>query len=81
MEFYFLDESGDQGARGSKYLILTLVKLRSIKKALKIIKEARQHLTLKTKKRKWLEQHGGEIKFSTFPDKEYLHKIMKRLVN
>lgn len=76
MEFYFLDESGDQGAKGSKHLILTLVKLNSAKKAAKIIRDARQHLNQKTIKKRWLEQHGGEIKFSTFPDKEYLFKMM-----
>ena len=79
MEFYFLDESGDQGARGSKYLILTLVKLKSAKKAVKIIQEASNRLTLDTRGRKWLEQHGGEIKFTTFPDKNYLAKMMKQI--
>lgn len=79
MEFYFLDESGDQGADGSKHIVLTLLKIRELKKAVKIIRNAKRSLLLKSKGAKWLNQHGGEIKFYGFPDENLLLKILKEI--
>ena len=75
MEFAFLDESGDLG-KDSKYLVLTLVCTRKNKEITKIIRKTKQKLLQKNKSAKWLNQHGGEIKFYGFPDKNLLKKLL-----
>ncbi|MEA3229541.1 MAG: DUF3800 domain-containing protein, partial [archaeon] len=78
MEFAFLDESGDLG-KNSKYLVLTLVCTRKIKEITKIVRKTKQKLLEKNKCAKWLNQHGGEIKFYGFPDKNILKKLLNDL--
>mgnify|MGYP006287079275 CR=1 FL=1 len=79
MEFYYLDESGDASAKGSKYLILTLAVFSQPKKIRKTIQRTREQLLRKTRSRKWLDQHGGEVKFCGFPDERLLLEALTRL--
>lgn len=78
-EFAYLDESGDSGAKGSKYLILCLICTSKKKAICRIIREAKRTLLRKNKTARWLNRMGGEIKFSGFPDKKLLIEILKKL--
>lgn len=66
MEFAFLDESGDIGGMGSKYLVSTLVVTRNRKDMVEIIVDMKKKLLDSKKGRKWLNRNGGEIKFHNF---------------
>lgn len=79
MEFLYLDESGDLGGRGSKFLILTLVITRKKKDLVKIIVDMKKRLLDSKKGRKWLNRKGGEIKFYGFPDRKLLQNSIERL--
>lgn len=79
MEFAFLDESGDSGAKGSKHLLLTLVIVRKRRNIEKIISNYKKQLKRTKKGRKWLLKTGGEIKFYGFPDKKLLKKLVEEL--
>jgi len=79
MDFAFLDESGDNGKNGSKYLVLTLLCTHKKKQLVKIIREAKRRLLKNNKCSKWLNQKGGEIKFYGFPDKTLLKKVLHDL--
>ena len=81
MEFAYLDESGEEGALGSKNLVLTLVCTSQNKKLSKIIRNTKIKLLNKKRNSKWLASKGGEIKFSCFPDKELLKKTLKEISN
>ncbi len=80
MEFAFLDESGDLG-KDSKYLVLTLMCTKKVKQITQIVRKIKQKLLQKNKCAKWLNQHGGEIKFYGFPDKHILKKLLTDLSN
>lgn len=79
MDFAFLDESGDNGKNGSKYLVLTLLCTHKKKQMVKIIRETKRQLLRNNKSAKWLNQKGGEIKFYGFPNKTLLKKVLKDL--
>lgn len=79
MEFAYLDESGDEGAKGSNHLILTLLVTKRKKDIVKIIRNTKQRLLSRNKTAKWLNRMGGEIKFRNFPDDTLLKKILRDL--
>ena len=81
MEFAFLDESGDLGAKGSKKLVLCLICTRQSKKLSKIISKTKQSLLNKSRTTKWLNKMGGEIKFYSFPDEDILIRALKKISN
>ncbi|MDP1695041.1 MAG: DUF3800 domain-containing protein [Candidatus Woesearchaeota archaeon] len=78
MEFAYLDESGDLGARGSKKLVLCLVCTSERKKINKIIRKTKQRLLEKKKTTDWLNRKA-EIKFYSFPDKPLLIRTLEAL--
>ena len=78
MKFAFLDESGDRGGKGSKYLVLCLICTPDKKKIVKIIRETKKRLLEKNKTAKWLNR-TGEIKFYKFPDDALLRRTLKKL--
>lgn len=79
MEFAYLDESGDVGAKGSKTLVLTLVCTRKKKKLDQIITNTKKKLLNKKKNKNWLNRNGGEIKFHSFPDDKILTNMLTEL--
>ncbi|MEA3558811.1 MAG: DUF3800 domain-containing protein [Candidatus Thermoplasmatota archaeon] len=79
MEFAFLDESGDLGARGSNYLVLTLVIIKRRKDLVRLIVDVKKRLLDKKKGRKWLNSKGGEIKFYGFPDNALLKNTISAI--
>lgn len=80
MEFAYLDESGDLGS-DSGHLILVLMCTRKVKRITKLVRNVKQTILKKNKHAKWLNQHGGEIKFYGFPDKKLLERFLKELSN
>ena len=75
----YIDESGDCGKEGSKCLVLTYICLDEKKKVSKIMRRAKKAL-MRTKKGKiWLNRHGGEIKFNSFPDQHVLLRTLEEL--
>jgi len=74
----YLDESGDNGKKGSKSLVLTYICTDDNKKIAKIIKKARGGLKRTKKGLRWLNKQG-EIKFSGFPDEHLRQKILESL--
>jgi len=81
MEFAFLDESGDPGAKGTNHLVLCLVCTRRKKDLVKVIVNAKKRMLDKNKTRKWLNSHGGEIKFHSFPDHNILRTMLRHISN
>jgi hypothetical protein len=79
MEFAFLDESGDPGAKGTNHLVLCLVCTRRKKALVEVIINAKKRMLDKNKTRRWLNSHGGEIKFHTFPDHSLLLTMLRHL--
>lgn len=79
MEFAYLDESGDLGEKGSKYLVLCLMVTRKKQGIIKIIREAKKRLLEKNKTARWLNRRGGEVKFYGFPDDALLRRTLKKL--
>src|SRR3989344_4880412 len=77
----YIDESGDCGKQGSKCLVLAYICLDEKKKVSKIMRRTKEAL-MRTKKGKvWLNRHGGEIKFNSFPDQHILLKTLEELAN
>ena len=79
MEFVFIDESGDNGSKGSKHLIVTTMCIRSKKRIIKVIRDAKKRLLSKNKLARWLNKNGGEIKYSCFPDEILLKRTLNNL--
>ena len=79
MEFAYLDESGDLGAKGSRFLILTLVCTSKKKELDQVIVNLKKKLLNFKKGKKWLGRTGGEIKFYGFPEKKLLLKALSEL--
>ena len=80
MEFAFLDESGTLGCtKDSKYLVLTLLCTRKIKRVTKIVRDIKKRLLDKNKCARWLNSNNGEIKFYNFPDKSILKTMLRKL--
>lgn len=79
MEFAFLDESGDPGAKGTNHLVLCLVCTRKKKDLVKIIVNAKKRMLDKNKTRRWLNSRRGEIKFHKFPDENILRTLLRHL--
>jgi hypothetical protein len=80
MYFSYLDESGDLGESGSKFLILTLICIKSQKKFSKIISKYRTKI-LKTKKgQSYIKKTGGELKFAYFPDENLLENLLSEFM-
>ncbi len=75
----YIDESGDCGGGGSKCLVLTYVSLDDRKRVSKIIKKTKLALQRTKKGQIWLNRHGGEIKFNSFPDQSILLKTLEGL--
>ncbi|MEK6858512.1 MAG: DUF3800 domain-containing protein [Nanoarchaeota archaeon] len=75
----YIDESGDCGKNGSNYLVLTYICLDEKKKISKIMKKTKEALMRTKKGRIWLNRHGGEIKFNSFPDQHLLLKTLEEL--
>lgn len=78
-KFAYIDESGDNGAKGSKYLILTLMCTLRKKQIIRVIRNTKQILLRKNRTARWLNKMGGEIKYSGFPDRTLLLNTLKRL--
>ncbi|MCD6575739.1 MAG: DUF3800 domain-containing protein, partial [Nanoarchaeota archaeon] len=79
MEFVFIDESGDNGSKGSKHLVVTTMCIKSKKKIAKIIRNTKKRLLSKNKFARWLNKNGGEIKYSNFPDESLLKRTLSKL--
>lgn len=75
----YIDESGDCGAKGSLCLVLTYICLDEKKKISKIMKKTKEALMRTKKGNLWLNRHGGEIKFNSFPDQHILLKTLEEL--
>ncbi|MBS3081320.1 DUF3800 domain-containing protein [Candidatus Pacearchaeota archaeon] len=75
----YIDESGDCGAKGSSCLVLTYVCLDEKKKVSKIMRKTKKALMQTNKGNLWLNRHGGEIKFNSFPDQHLLLKTLEEL--
>src|SRR3989344_8038045 len=77
----YLDESGDSGGPGSKYLVLTYICSDEGKKLSKILKKTKEQLKRIKKGARWLNRLGGEIKFTGFPDERIRLKLLEDLSN
>ncbi|HDL02463.1 MAG TPA: DUF3800 domain-containing protein [Candidatus Pacearchaeota archaeon] len=72
----YLDESGDNGKYGTKYLVLTYICTNEGKRISKIIKKCKKELLKTSSGKNWLRKNKGEIKFAKFPDKEIRKKLI-----
>lgn len=81
MEFAYLDESGDTGANGSKYLVTCLMITRKNKTITQLVRKAKRKLLRSSKGSKWLNKMGGEIKYYGFPDNSVLTWLLSELMN
>lgn len=79
MEFAYLDESGDDGAKGSKHLVCTLLITSRKKDIITLIRRTKRRLLRRNVTARWLNRMGGEIKLRNFPDKSLLNKVLKDL--
>lgn len=80
MIFGFLDESGDAGGKGTKYIVLAAMLTKDKKKIVKIIRNIKRRLLQKNKTARWLNRNNGEIKYHNFPDKNLLKTALRKLV-
>ena len=75
----YLDESGDDGKKGSKWFIMAYICTKDGKKIFKILKKVKEQLRRTKKGERWLNRSGGEIKFSGFPDERLRLKLLEEL--
>jgi len=75
----YLDESGDTGKDGSKCLVLTYLCTDEGKKIAKILEGAKGALRRTKRGERWLNRHGGEIKFAGFPEENIRQKTIEEL--
>jgi hypothetical protein len=75
----YLDESGDDGKKGSKWFIMAYICTKGGKKISKILKKAKEQLRRTKKGERWLNRLGGEIKFAGFPEERLRLKLLKDL--
>ena len=78
MEFAFIDETGEYGAKGSKYLTLVLLCTPHSKKLSKIIRAGKQRLLDKSKTARWFNRKG-EIKAYGFPDLNLQKRLLTQI--
>ena len=75
----YLDESGDDGVKGSKWFIMTYICTNEGKKISKILKKIKEQLKRTKKGERWLNHLGGEIKFAGFPEERLRLKLLEDL--
>ncbi len=75
----YLDESGDDGRKGSKWFIMAYICTKDGKKIAKILKKTKEQLRRTKKGERWLNKLGGEIKFAGFPDEGLRLKLLESL--
>ena len=75
----YLDESGDDGKKGSKWFVMTYMSTNEGKKISKILEKTRKQLKRTKKGERWLNRLGGEIKFYGFPDENLRIKLLEDL--
>jgi len=75
----YLDESGDDGKRGSKCFVMTYICTNEGKKIFKVLKKAKEQLRRTKKGERWLNRFGGEIKFAGFPEERVRLKLLEEL--
>src|SRR3989344_344736 len=77
----YLDESGDSGGPGSKYLVLTYICSDEGKKLSKILKKTKEQLKRIKKGARWLNRLGGDIKFIAIKkDGKYISESEKEKI-
>jgi len=81
MLWAYLDESGDLGKKGSRYLVMTMLLTEDIDLLDSLIKSLRKKLAGTARGRAYLELTGGEIKFRNFPDEELLKGALATINN
>ena len=72
----YLDESGDDGKRGSKWFIMAYICTKDGKKISKILEKVKEQLRRIKKGKRWLNRLGGEIKFAGFPEERLRLKLL-----
>jgi hypothetical protein len=75
----YLDESGDDGQKGSKWFIMAYICTNDGKRIAKILKKTKEQLRRSKKGERWLNRLGGEIKFAGFPDEKLRLKLLEEL--
>ena len=75
----YLDESGDDGKKGSKWFIMAYICTKDGKKISKILKKTKEQLRRTKKGERWLNRFGGEIKFAGFPEERLRLKLLEDL--
>jgi len=75
----YLDESGDEGKKGSKWFVMAYICTKEGKKIAKILKKTKEQLRRTKKGERWLNRLGGEIKFVGFPDERLRLKLLENL--
>lgn len=81
MLWAYLDESGDLGKKGSRYLVMTMLLTEDIDLLDSLIKSLRKKLLQTARGRAYLELTGGEIKFRNFPDEKLLMDTLATINN
>jgi len=75
----FLDESGDLGKKGSRFLVLTMLVTEDIELLDNLIKSIKKSLEKHKSGRMYLHNKNGEIKYAGFPDKELLRRSLETI--
>jgi len=75
----YLDESGDDGKKGSKWFVMTYICTNEGKKISKILKKIKEQLRRTKKGERWLNRLSGEIKFASFPEERLRLKLLEAL--
>lgn len=75
----YLDESGDDGKKGSKWFVMTYLCTNEGKRISKALKKIKQQLRRTKKGERWLNRLGGEIKFAGFPEERLRIKLLEEI--